>query len=562
MKNKWLLILVIGAFFFAGNLSNGFLGAQVQRAAGNLPFSKGVNFSGWFQGFSAETIQFTRYVEQDFVDAKRLGVDVIRLPVNFQFMTSGAPNYIIDPLLLDLLDIAVDWAEKHQIYLIINNHTYDPNVNGMPPFNERRDRNILLRIWPQIAERYKDRSEYILYQIFNEPYNISDRNLGRIQGEVIDAIRRIDQKHTIVVGGIWTSIDGMLAMPAYNDNNLIYTFHFYLPGVFTHQGASWGEPRADSLRGVPWPFDVNRMPEIPANLRRTWLESELRNYERAGSRAAILAELDRAVAFSRERNVPLICGELGVLMWNAPAEDRIEWYRFVCNALSERNIAWTSWDYYGAFGIFNADRAGLDFNSDLNIELVRAMGFTVPPQRQRIIPVPSSGFTFYDDFVSGEFDFPLWDAGEVSFFDRQAAEGRFAIRWANAAQYNSLTFRREMDLSRLAAVGYVIEFKARTQTSVRFDVRFEMPDTDSSMPWRIKYTIDERILPPDGRWHTIRIPLRDMQEQGAWVNATQQWHSPRGEFSWRHIASFRIVAEENNLLGRTIWFDSIKVTAP
>ncbi|MDR2701956.1 MAG: hypothetical protein LBB72_05970, partial [Spirochaetaceae bacterium] len=39
-------------------------------------FSRGVNFSGWFESSSAQGIPFTRYAEQDFADVKSMGADV------------------------------------------------------------------------------------------------------------------------------------------------------------------------------------------------------------------------------------------------------------------------------------------------------------------------------------------------------------------------------------------------------------------------------------------------------------------------------------------------------
>ena len=39
------------------------------------------------------------------------------------------------------------------------------------------------------------------------------------------------------------------------DNNLIYTFHFYQPHIFTHQKASWEELLKDLEFEVTYPSD-------------------------------------------------------------------------------------------------------------------------------------------------------------------------------------------------------------------------------------------------------------------------------------------------------------------
>jgi endoglucanase len=520
------------------------------------PFSKGVNFTGWLETESAESINYSMYTEQDFADVKNMGVDVIRLPVKMHPMTSGTPNYTLDPLLLRFLDMAVNWAEKYRLYLIIDNHSFHP-INHTPNDIDK----ILLPVWAQIAQRYKDRSNFIVYEILNEPHGISDARWGEVQGMAIDTIRRIDQKHAIIVGGTdFNSIGKLSAMPKYSDPNLIYTFHFYDPHVFTHQGASWGEPSMAALAGVPFPYDRSRMPRTPNNLRETWIESALNDYQRSSSSQTLNATLDRVVAFSKERNVPVFCGEFGVLLSNSRHEDRVRWYEFTTDALDRRNISRTSWDYFGGFGIFNSNGFG-DVNYDLNIGVVKAMGFNPPEQKIRVKEPVRSGFTIFDDYPNRQFvTAGHWGDTVFSMFDRNAAEGEFAIRWGNVDQYNMFWFGfYNNDFSILAAQGYFLEFKARAEKPVNFDVRFVNPETASSTPWRIRYTINQNVLPPDGKWHTIRVPLSEMQEHGAWINATSRWVGPKGEFTWSNVNQLEFVAEHGNIRDN-IWFDSIKIT--
>jgi endoglucanase len=347
------------------------------------PFSKGVNFSQWFETSGAQAIQFSRYIEQDFINVKSMGADVIRLPVRMHSMTGGAPEYVLDPLLLRYLDTAVGWAEKHQLYIIIDNHSFDP----IAPTDTHID-GILLKVWAQIARRYKDRSKYVIYEILNEPHGISDDRWGTIQGLAIEAIRKIDTTHAIIVGGTdYNSINKLSSIPEYSDPNLIYTFHFYDPYIFTHQGASWGSPSLVSLAGVPFPADGKRMPQIPDDLKGTWIEDALINYKNDASFSRLAASLDKTVAFSRERKVPVFCGEFGVYMIQSPAKDRIIWYELITGMLERRNIARASWDYFGGFGIFNNPEGG-DFRGDVNIDLVRVMGFIPPPQRTRVQESP------------------------------------------------------------------------------------------------------------------------------------------------------------------------------
>jgi endoglucanase len=566
MRNTLFLFLALGVLLEACNTTDTSSltdeSDNPEAAPRPVPFSKGVNFSGWFETWSAAEPQYNRYTEQDFINVKSLGADVIRLPITMHRMAGGAPNYTLNAMMLRFLDKAVDWAEKYGLYIIIDNHSFDPVV----PTSVDIDK-ILLPVWAQIAERYKNRSDYVIYEVLNEPHGISDKRWGEIQGAAIDAIRRIDQKHMIIVGGTdYNSIAKLSSIPAYSDTNLIYTFHFYDPYVFTHQGANWGEPSIASLAMVPFPADSSRMPPTPSNLRGTWIEGSLRAYAHDAAPAKLYSTLDRVVAFAKARNVPVFCGEFGVYLIQSPDADRIKWYQLISDALDKRNIARTSWDYYGGFGIFKNER-DRDFNTDLNTGVVSAMGFTPPPQQNQTLEPYKTGFIIYDDYPGKEFSVGCWsDKVDFSLYHTTTAEGEFAIRWGNAAQYDMFWFgfARNGDFSAIAATG-VLEFTARTEKPARFDVRFVNPESVTpagkvdSIPWRMRYSIDETRLPPDGKWHTIRIPLSAMSEHGAWVNAQQKWISPEGKFSWKNVRQLEFVAEDGDLTGRTIWFDEIRV---
>jgi hypothetical protein len=115
------------------------------------------------------------------------------------------------------------------------------------------------------------------------------------------------------------------------------------------------------------------------------------------------------------------------------------------------------------------------------------------------------------------------------------------------------------DLSELVSA-FFLEFKARTDKPVSFDIRFINHENKDITPWRMRYTIDEKILPPDGRWHTVRIPLNSMSEHGAWVSASEKWLAPAGEFRWDQINRLEFAAEHMNMKGIRVFLDSIKIT--
>src|ERR1035437_5202210 len=131
-------------------------------ASAQNPFTKGVNLTGWFGANNARSLPFNNFTKQDLQNIKSLGCDVIRLPITLHYMTNVAPNYQIDTLFYRYRDQGIDWTEELQINLIMDNQT-------MEVATSKTVEAPLLKIWPQMARHYKNRSTSVYYEILNEP---------------------------------------------------------------------------------------------------------------------------------------------------------------------------------------------------------------------------------------------------------------------------------------------------------------------------------------------------------------------------------------------------------
>ncbi len=519
------------------------------------PFQKGVNLTMWFQANAAQQIPFNRYDKTDFEHIKQLGCDVIRLPINLHAMTSGAPDYTLDPLFLTFLDQAIDWAEELNLHLILDNHSFDPSSATSPTIDE-----VLVPVWTQMAEHFKNRSKLIYYEVLNEPHGINDNLWNDIQQKVIDAIRSVDSVHTIIVGpASWNSYNNLHLMPQYADTNLIYTFHFYDPFVFTHQGASWVEPSMVSLSGVPFPYISSRMPDCPPDLQGTWINDALNNYPNEGTIGAVREKIDIAAQFKNDRNVKIFCGEFGVYMLNSPPTDRVFWYQIVRSYFEDKGIPWTAWDYQGGFGLFKKNSNEL-FDYDLNIDLLQALGLNVPPQKTFVKRPDSTGFYLYHNgFAKDIFPSGQSSGGTLEFYHNKGSDD-LCIYWSDATQYSVIEFdfRPNRDFSRLVNDDFVLELWYRgNPANKRIEVRFLDSKTDENdHPWRMAYTLQEPEVTWDDNWHNIRIPLKQFKETGSWDNG---WFNPQGKFDWTDVDRFQIVAEYQDLTGEQYWFDDIQI---
>jgi endoglucanase len=543
-----LLYAIVIIFSFNRNMS-----------AQETPFHKGVNLTNWFQAPGPRQVHYTKYSREDFENIRSLGCDVIRLPINLHYMTSGAPDYVLDTLFLGFLENVVSWAEELEIYLILDNHTFsvtedtDPNV-GI----------ILNKVWSQMAAAFRDRSEYICYEILNEPHGISDALWNPIQQEVVETIRQIDTTHYIVIGPAgWNSYNNLAAMPVYDDDKLIYTFHFYDPFLFTHQGATWVDPSMIEIENVPFPYDAARMPSMPGDLAGTWVGSLFDNYSNDGTVQKIRELMDIAIRFRDDRGVPLFCGELGVYQPNSLEEDRVRWYKEVRTYLDSMHISWTIWDYHGGFGLFEENSDGL-FEHDLNVPLLEALDMNIPEQSEYEKRPDSTGFIMYDDYLAKTITESSYTDGTLDYFSTDFPNnGNYCIHWTGAGQYRAIgfDFTPDRDLSMQESEGYALDFMVRgDDPSITFDVRFLDSKTSDSLdlPWRMRMTVDDLLADFDNQWYHLHLPLDGFTEHGAWYIDT--WYQPMGEFDWSAVDLFEIVPEVKALGPANLWFDNIMIT--
>ncbi|MEO5976523.1 MAG: cellulase family glycosylhydrolase [Chryseolinea sp.] len=522
------------------------------------PFKRGVNLTTWFQNTDTRQIQFSKFTKKDFENIKSLGCDVIRLPIYLNEMTDGSPNYTIDPLLFEFLDQAVDWAEQLNLNIILDNHSFEPNDDTSPAVG-----TVLTKVWAQMADHFQPRSSLVFYEVLNEPHGISASAWGAIQQTVIDAIRTKDSKHTIIVGGVnYNNYNDLATLPVYADQNLIYTFHFYDPFIFTHQGATWTDPSMAPVSGVPFPYDAAKMPPVPTSLKGTWIESLMNDYKNQGSVARIEQLLDVAVNFATQRNVKVYCGEFGVFIPNTDNSQRIAWYSALRNYLEKKKIAWTMWDYTGSFGIFNKNSQEF-FDYDVNIPLVQTLGLIAPEQKLPKEEFQKTELVIYDDYLSqGIIETSYAAKGTLDLYSSDDVKfDKYAIQWQNVEQYASiiLDFKPNVNLALLPENNYQLDFWIKGNThGMNFDIRFVDTKKDATdHPWRFGLTIDESVANWDSEWHHVTIPLKNLQDKGSFDNV---WFPPPGKFSWAEVDKIEFSPEQGFASGTVFLLDQIKLS--
>ncbi len=527
MKKTIFAVALLSCLCASGLFSQG-----VSMTQKKLPFKKGVNLPVWLEYSRLNTLL---YGKKDFENLKSIGVEAVRIPVWFDVWSDKDNDYLVSDECFGILDKAVKWCEELGLYIIIDFHN---NTSGGSKTNPKIEK-VLLKIWPQVAKRYKDRGSRVIYEVMNEPH-FESGNLqadlsrwGKIQGKVVEEIRAVDKRHSIIVGGgDWNSLESMLKLPDYKDNNLIYNFHDYTPFLFTHQGASW--TYTARIKGVPFPCDKDRMPSLPNNPTdaEKWI---LANYEQASSENVLQEPLDRAVDFANKRKAALMCNEFGVLMTCADPKERVNWYKLKCGWMDQRGISRISWDYTAEFGLFKSP-SECRFPENLNVPLLKAMGYNVPEMKKSETwfeaAKKSGDYTIYQDGSAGLIKVETFNC-EGSFATRSKDSDSRFIYLRDLEPYSEIKFlfQEACDFTSLVQSGANLEFYIKTRDK-SIDLTVYFRDMESRIfPWRAAANVRGNLAKPDNAWHKVSIPLRSFADVGGWSEKTQ-WKNSEKKFTW------------------------------
>jgi endoglucanase len=215
--------------------------------------------------------------------------------------------------------------------------------------------------------------ERVFLEIMNEPHDIKDAQVWpRGQARIAEIIRSACPKHTLIAtGDEWGSIDGLDRLTPLTDRNVVYSFHFYDPHCFTHQGASWGFPPWKHMKGVPWPMTRESIAPVLAAIEdpqaRAALEWETRE---PWDLARLRRRMNQAAVWGERHEVPILCGEYGVFAEFASREARLAWLRDVTAAFRTYGITSAMWDYCGGFRL----ATGAPGERVLDAEVAEAIG--------------------------------------------------------------------------------------------------------------------------------------------------------------------------------------------
>lgn len=381
--------------------------------------SRGINTWPWFSltreypapriDYGTPPFQTERPVPtpEDLAALRRAGFDFVRIPVDPGPFVSAKPTMRTD--LLATLSQAVDMALDAGLAVVVNiqanaaTHYWNPELlyasTAAPEFAAYR--SFVAEVAALIGAVDPTR---IALEPVNEPFQAcSSGEWPSVQLALLTAARVAAPNLPLIATGSCGSMpDGLAALdpkPLASLEPLIFTFHFYEPYVFSHQGAPWmSEPIYRWLNAVPWPASAGSFEATMAAVRRRMAED---TETPAEARQAILDETERAVrvyfdadpgrayldAYMAEMRrwadangiAPgrILMGEFGALRTDeryvaAGPADRARYVRDVRESAEAAGFPWAFWNLFDGMGVMD------DRTRQFDPAMLAALGLDAP----------------------------------------------------------------------------------------------------------------------------------------------------------------------------------------
>jgi endoglucanase len=258
--------------------------------------------------------------QEYYFDAyKNAGFSNVRIPVTWDAHVATTSPYEIDAQWLNRVEQIVDWALARDLYVVVNAHHESWLKNG---FNTQKQARFLA-IWTQVAERFKDKSLKLVFEILNEPNGMSLSQVDSLNLEALGVIRQSNPARAVIYSGNgFTPADAMISAAIPNDENIIANFHSY----------------------DPWPF--------AGQCTRAWGSSD--------DRQALRDIYQNVADWSANVNIAVTVNEFGAAMYDYQAlqnvcneNDRLAYIKAHVTLQKEFGIASSVWDDGGSFQIYD-----------------------------------------------------------------------------------------------------------------------------------------------------------------------------------------------------------------
>lgn len=315
-------------------------------------YEKGVNLGGWLSQCDHTRENYDNFiVQEDFKKIADWGLDHVRVPIDYDLVEDKEGNTL--PEGYGYIDNAIRWCQANNLRMILDLHktfgfSFDDGEGEEGFFENESYQERFYKLWELFATKYGKYSDMLAFELLNE---VTKKEYMDKWNEIADTcikrIRRIAPTIDILVGGYYNnSIESLPSLRPPVDDHIVYSFHCYEPLIFTHQGAYWAPGMDTSFR-----MSIDSTYKEMAENSKKQLSQVTVGFDGFDPDDKFGPEFfdkhfSEAVSVAEERNVPLYCGEYGVIDL-AEAKECLAWFKIINAAFIKYGIGRAAWNYRG-----------------------------------------------------------------------------------------------------------------------------------------------------------------------------------------------------------------------
>ncbi|WP_439506797.1 glycoside hydrolase family 5 protein [Sediminibacterium sp.] len=336
-----ILLLVLG---FGINKAHTQTNQSIRKIAQSL--GQGVNISLLEQHWNSPSQLLNTDILPLLTTIAKAGFETVRLPVAFDHFVKEGSNQLNEEILQKLHETYLS-ANQLNLKMVIVYH-YGKLTNE----NYTAETEKIIKFWKQvIADTRHFSTENLFLELYNEP--TTDMDIWKSTATtLVRELRKEDPDRIFIIGGAnYNGINELLNMGklSTDDGKLLYTFHFYEPYIFTHQGADW-TPEKTYMVGIPYPYKKRKMPKLKGVAPDAIVKKEFERFPREANFAYLYNRIKRIKGEADKLKIPLICTETGVI--NLAADKaKSKYLSDITDIMNSFDIPVMLWDYNDKFSI-------------------------------------------------------------------------------------------------------------------------------------------------------------------------------------------------------------------
>ncbi len=311
----------------------------------------------------SETAWGNPIITEDLIKAvKAQGFNTIRIPVSYLSKISDAPDYTIDSAWLDRVQEVVDYVVGNDMYAVMNIHgdgyyTVDGGWLLCVDDNQDEIKAKYEAVWKQIADRFKDYDERLIFESMNEEF---DNTYGRPNKDGYANINEYNQIFVDTVRGTGSNnTKRWLLLPGWN-TNVEYTagnYGFVIPEDKLCE--SDGKRIMISVHYYdPYNFTLD---ENSSSAKTQWGKYATENFDNWGQEDYVDSQMQKLHDTFVAEGYPVIIGEMGVQdkthLSESFNEYRRYWLEYVVKSAKANGcipVYWDNgWNGKNGFGLFD-----------------------------------------------------------------------------------------------------------------------------------------------------------------------------------------------------------------